>query len=155
MIRGLALCIACQEEHLILSSEALEVSIVPSEQFKDLVGQLGVEAETTDICLLSTRLRKILIIEVVETTIFLLRHIPQPMEPLNVTAINENKDENLPLIYLHFVHMFEDRVRHNNVCENITIFNEINLVKCKVVINDENLVNLLVDYVIIIKRVVR
>ena len=37
--------------------------------------------------------------------------------------------------------MLKDRVRHNNVCQDVTILNQIDLIKCKVVVHDEYFVD--------------
>ena len=85
----LGLSIAGQQENLVHVGEALEVSVVPLEHFEDLVGELGVEALTTQIYVHNFCFSEILVVEIIESPVFLLRHISQSMEALDITSYRE------------------------------------------------------------------
>ena len=77
--------------NLVGSSQPLEVSIVPDKGLEDLVRQFCVEAQSSHFRLLDACLSEILIVKVVEASVFLLRHVPQSMECLNVAIKSTRK----------------------------------------------------------------
>lgn len=101
------------------------MSIVPLEGLADFARQFCVESLTAKLRLLNRCLRKILIVEVIESPVFLLRHISQPMEGLDI----------------YLVDMLEYGVRNDYIRQNITILNYIELVECKMVIYDKDFVD--------------
>ena len=64
----------------------------------------------------------IIIVKVVKLSVIKLNHIPQSVEALNVCL----------------VHMLEYRINHNHILEVRTVFDEVDLVECELVVDNEH-----------------
>ena len=80
----LGLTAVCEQEHLVGVGQALQMLAVPLECLVDLLGQLAIQTQTSELTFWSVCLRKVLIIEIVKPAVFLLRHIANAVEGLNV-----------------------------------------------------------------------
>lgn len=94
LIQQLCVCllrlgVARQQEHLVAVCEAFEVALVPEEDVEHLVGQLGIQTHARERLhlLLACCLNAVLIVEVIELSVFELRHIPQSVEGLDVAKV--------------------------------------------------------------------
>lgn len=75
LVSLLGLSVACQQEHFVFAGETIEVTVVPLEHFEHLAGQFGVKALALELAVLRVGLYKVFIVKVVESPVFLLRHI--------------------------------------------------------------------------------
>ena len=87
----LGLRVAREQEHFVFAGETIEVTVVPLEHFKHLAGQFGVEALAAEFAILRVGLNKVFIVKVVESPIFLLRHISQAVESLDIPTRKQLK----------------------------------------------------------------
>lgn len=76
--------IACQQENFVDICESLKVSPIELEHLVHSSGQLSVQAEPSQLIFWRVCLSKVFIVEVVEATVLLLRHIAHAMESLNI-----------------------------------------------------------------------
>ena len=64
---------------------------VPLEHLENLPCQLGIQTQTLEVPLVDIRLSKVLIVKIVESAVFLLRHVANSMESLDVPTPQTNQ----------------------------------------------------------------
>ena len=87
----LGLGIACKQEDLVVICKPAKMTSIPEEDIEHLVGQLGVKTHSSErlYLLLIGRIDAVLIIKIVEASIFQFSNVPESMESLNVPEFND------------------------------------------------------------------
>ena len=119
---------------------------VPLVCCEDLHRMFGVESLASQLFFIYVGVLEVLVIKVEEPSILLLQHIPQPMECLDIP----NKTRYRHYFHLLSVQVLEYCVAYDDVGEGVAVFDDVDLVEGKVVVDEENLI---VDSLLLICRV--
>lgn len=84
LVGQLRCSIARQQKNFVLTCEALKVSSVKLEDAEDFACKFGIKSEATQLSFWSISLREVFVVKVIKPSVILLRHVPHPVECLNV-----------------------------------------------------------------------